>query len=87
MEATIHKAYVSLHRTNDQYKRDFDRRVRRINERLKPRTYVYLNPIDGAKTTNWLASPVVGQYRVLANNQRTIKIDRDGVMESDPTDS
>ena len=55
--------------------------MRRVNTRLKPGNYVYLDPTDGAKTSNKLVSPAVGPYRVLANDQRTIKIDHDGFKE------
>ena len=81
LQDTIQKAYESLRRTQARYKRDFDRRVRRINTRLAPGNYVYLNPSDGAKTSNKLALPAVGPHGVLANDKRTITIDRDGVTE------
>ncbi|CDF40838.1 unnamed protein product [Chondrus crispus] len=81
LDSTIQKAYGSLRRTQARYKRDFDKRIRRINSRLRPGEYVYLNPTDGAKTSNKLASPAVGPYRVLANDRRIITIDRDGVTE------
>ncbi|CDF38002.1 unnamed protein product [Chondrus crispus] len=81
LDDTMKKAYASLRQTQARYKRDFDKRVRRIHARLKPRNYVYLNPADGAKTSNKLASPAVCPYRVLANDKRTITIDRDGVTE------
>ena len=81
MDDTIQKAYGSLHRSQAQYKCAFDKRVRRINARHKPGNYVYLNPTDGARTSNKLASPAFGPYRVLENDKRTITIDRDGVTE------
>ena len=81
LDSTIQKAYESLRRTQARYKRDFDKRIRRINSRLRPGEYVYLNPTEGGKTSNKLASPAVGPYRVLANDRRSITIDRDGVTE------
>lgn len=78
---TIQKAYGSLRRKEARYKREIDTRVRRIKTRLKPGNYVYLNPIDGAETSKKLASPDVGPYQILANDQRTITIDHDGVTE------
>ena len=81
LDSTIQKAYGSLRRTQARYKRDLDKRKRRINSRLRPGEYVYLNPTDGGKTSNKLAPPAVGPYRVLANDRRTITIDRDGVTE------
>ena len=81
LDDTIQRAYESLQRTQARYKHDFDKRVRLINARLKPGNYVYLNPTNGAKTSHKLASPAVGPYRVLANDKRTITIDRDGVTE------
>ena len=67
LDATIQKAYGSLRDTQARYKRDFDKRGRRVNARLKPGGYAYLNPTDRARTSNKLASPAVGPYRVLAN--------------------
>ena len=81
LDDTIQKAYRSLRRAQARYKRDFDKRVRRINAHLKPINNVYQDPTDGAKTSNKLASPAVGPYGVLANDKRTITIDRDGVTE------
>ena len=81
LDGTIHKAHGSLRRTQARYKRDFDKRVRMINARLKPGDYAYRNPTDGAKTSNKLASPAVGPYRALASDKQTITIDREGVTE------
>ena len=81
LDPTIQKAYGNLRRTQARYKHDFDKRIRRINSRLYPGESVYLNPTDGVKTYNKLASTAIGPYRVLANDRRTIKIDRDGVTE------
>ena len=86
LDATIQKAYRSLRRTQARYKRDFDKRVCRINTRLEPRNFVYLNLTDGGKTSNKLASSAVGPYRVLANDRRTITIDCDGITEQVSTD-
>ena len=55
------------------------RRPRTKNSR--PGEYIYLNPTDGAKTSNKQEYSVVGPYRNLLNHRRTITIDRDGVME------
>ena len=81
LDATIQKAYGSLRRTQARYKPDFDKRVHRIKTRLEPGDFVSLNPTDGGKTSNKLASPAVGPYRVLANDRRTITIDHDGITE------
>ena len=70
-----------MHRTQARYKRDFDKRIRCINSRLRRGEYVYLNPTDGAKTSIKLASPAVGPYRVLANDSQTITSNHDGVTE------
>ena len=79
LDATIQKSYRSLQRTQARYRRDFDKRVRWINTRLEPGSFVYLNPTDGGTTSNKLASPAVGPYRVLANDRQTITIDLDGI--------
>ena len=81
MDYTTQKAYGRLRRTQARYKRDFDERIRRINSRLRLGEYVYLNPTEGGKTSNELACPAVGPYRVLASDRRTITIDHDGVTE------
>ena len=57
LDNTIQKAYGSLRQTQARYKRDFDKRVRRINARQKPGDYVYLKRTDGAKTSKKLVSP------------------------------
>ena len=76
LDCTIQKAYESLHRTQARYKCDFDKRIRRINTRLRPGNIP--QPHCGGKTSNTLESPAVGLYRVLANDRRTITIDRVG---------
>ena len=81
LDATIQNAYGSLRWTQARYQRDFYKRVRRINTRLEPGNFVYLNPTDGGKTSNKLASPAVGPYRVLSNDRRTITIDFHGITE------
>ena len=81
LDASIQKAYVSLHRARARYKCDFDMRIRRINSRLRPSEYVYINATNGVKTSNTLTSPAVGPYHVLVNDRRTITIDRDRVTE------
>ena len=77
LDAMIQKAYGSLHRTKARFKHTFDKRVLRISTRLKPGNYAYLGPTNGAKTSNKLAPPAVGPYRVQTNDKRTLSIDRD----------
>ena len=81
LDSTIQKAYGSLRRMQPRYKCDFDERIPRINSQLRAEECVDLIPTDGGKTSNKLASPVFGPYRVLANYRRTLKMDFDGVAE------
>lgn len=86
LDSTIQKDYDSLRRTQARYKRDLDKRIRQINSRLCPGEYISLNPADGGKTSNKLASLGVGPYRVLVNHRQAITINRDGVTERASTD-
>ena len=47
LEATVQKAYDRLLKTQQRYKRDFDKRVRSENRNIHTGDYVYLDPTDG----------------------------------------
>ena len=76
LEKSIAKASDSLARTQARYKRDFDKRVRRVNRRLVPGDYVFLDPTDGTQKAGKLQPTAVGPYRVISNDKRTVDINR-----------
>ena len=78
---SIQHVYTKLLATQAQYKRDFDKRIRRIRQRIKPGDYVYMDPTDGQSKTGKLRSPAIGPYRVLRKDDKTYVIDRDGAIE------
>ena len=81
LDVAITKARAALTKTQQRYKRDFDKRVRQTNQRLRPGDFVYLNPTEDGKQRTKLTSPAVGPYRVLLNDDHTVYIDRDGLVE------
>ena len=81
LEATLQKAYDHLLKTQQRYKRDFDKRVRSANRNIRPGDYVYLDPTDGTTKGMKLGSHAFGPYRVLANDRRTFVIQRDDEVE------
>ena len=81
LDDSIQHAYTRLLATQARYKRDFDKRIRTIRQRIKRGDYVYLDPTDGQSKTGKLRSPAIGPYRVLRKDDRTYVIDRDGATE------
>ena len=81
MEATLQKAYDGLLKTQQRYKRDFDKRVRSANRNIRPGEYVYLDPTDDTTKDTKLGSHVFGPYRVFANDRRTFVIQRGEEVE------
>ena len=81
LEASIDSARTQLAKTQQRYKDDFDKRIRRTNRKLRPGDFVYLNPRDGSAKTGKLEPAAIGPYRVLLNDKRTVYIDRDGLVE------
>ena len=43
----IQTAYSGLMKTQQQYKRDFDRRIKKIQRNIREGDYVYIDPTDG----------------------------------------
>ena len=81
LDDSILHAYTRLLATQARYKRDFDKRIRTIRQRIKRGDYVYLDPTNGQSKTGKLRSPALGPYRVLRKDDRTYVIDRDGATE------
>ena len=71
LEATLQKVYDRLLKTQQRYKRDFDKRVRSANRNIRPGDYVYLDPTDGTTKGTKLGNHAFGPYRVLANCSAT----------------
>ena len=81
LDTAIRDATTALRATQERYKRDFDKRVRKTNRKLRANDYVYLDPTSGNETQPKLQTPAVGPFRVIANDKRTVIIDRDGNVE------
>ena len=81
LDDSIQHAYTRLLATQARYKRDFDKLIRTIRQRIKRGDYVYLDPTDGQSKTGKLRSTAIGPYRVLRKDDRTYVIDRDGATE------
>lgn len=81
LRISIDKARSSLAKTQARYKKDFDKRVRRVANKPKVNGYVYLDPQDGTRKRSKLQHDVEGPYKVLEVNDRTIVIQRGDVVE------
>ena len=81
LDDTMQHAYTRLFSTQARYKRDFDKRIRTIRQRIKRGDYVYLDPTDGQSKTRKLRSPAIEPYRVLRKDDRTYGIDLHGATE------
>ena len=75
------KARAQLTKTQNRYKADFDKRIRRVNTKLRPGDFVYLNPTNADEKPGKLEPAAIGPFRVLLNDKRTIYIDRNGLVE------
>ena len=75
------KARDALEKSQVRYKRDFDRRVRRVRHTPAVGGFVYLDPYDGSKGKSKLQHNVEGPYQVLEVTDRTAAIQRGGVVE------
>ena len=81
LDDTIEHAYTRLLATQARYKRDFDKRIRKIKQRIRTGDYVYIDPTDGLSKTGKLQSPALGPFRVIRKDERTYVIDRNGATE------
>ena len=76
LDDTIEHAYTRLVATQARYKRDFDKSIRKIKQRIRTGDYVYIDPMDGLSKTGKLQSPALGPFRVIRKDERTYIIDR-----------
>ena len=81
LDDTIEHAYTRLLATQARYKRDFDKRIRKIKQRIRTGDYVFIDPTDGLSKTGKLQSPALGPFRVIRTDERTYVIDRNRATE------
>ena len=81
LDDTIEHAYTRLLATQARYKRDFDKRIRKIKQRIRSGDYVYIDPTDGLSKTGKLQLPALGPFRVIRKDERTYGIDSNGATE------
>ena len=81
LDDVIQTAYSRLIKTQQRYKRDFDRRIKKIQRNIREGDYVYINPTDGMSKTGKLESPALGTFRVLKTNERAVVIQRNQDVE------
>ena len=81
LDDTIEDAYTRLLGTQARYKRDSDKRIRNIKQRIRTGDCVYIDPTDGISKTGKLQSPTLGPFRVIRKDERTYVIDRNGATE------
>ena len=81
LEKALTETRAKLKAAQDRYKRNYDRRLRRDNETIKPEDSVYLRVErrDEAETRHKLAPIAKGPYRVKAvdNRSKTVVIEYD----------
>ena len=63
-------------KTQQRYKHDFDRRIKKIKRNIREGDYVYIDPTDGISKTGKLESPALGPFRVLKTDGRKVVIQR-----------
>ena len=68
-------------KTQQRYKRDFDKRIKKIKRNIREGDYVYIDPTDGMSKTGKLECPALGPFRVLKNDGRTFAIQRNEDVE------
>lgn len=81
MDVAIQRAYGELEAMQERYKRNFHKRVRRVNRRLRAGDYVYSNPFDKSKKLPKVQIPTKRPYRVISADHRTIYIEREQLVE------
>ena len=81
LEDVIERAYSRFMTTQQRYKRDFDRRIKKIQRNIREGDYVYIDPTDGMLKTGKLGSPERGPFRVLKTDERTVVIRRNQDVE------
>ena len=64
-----------------RYKREFDRRIKKIKRSIREGDCVYIDLTDGISKTGKLESPGLGPFRVLKNDGQTVVIKRNEDVE------
>ena len=81
LDDTIEHAYIRLLATQARYKRDYDKLIRNIKQRIRAGDYVYIDPRDGLTKKGKLQSQALGPFRITQKDERTYVIDRNGATE------
>ena len=81
LDDVIQTAYSRLMKTQQRYKRDFDRRITKIQRNTQEVDYAYIDPTDGMSKTGKLESPALGPFRVLKTDERAVVIERNQDVE------
>ena len=55
-------------KTQQSYKSDFERRIKKIKRNIREGDYVYIDPTEGISKTGKLESPALGPFRILKND-------------------
>ncbi|MEM6472591.1 MAG: chromo domain-containing protein [Planctomycetota bacterium] len=81
LKRTLTKARAALSKTQARYKKDFDKRVRKVTHKPKVGGFVFLDPEDGSGKRKKLQHDVEGPFKVLRVDVRTVVIQRGDVVE------
>ena len=81
LDGAIQMAYSRLMKTQQRYKRDLDKRIKKIKRNIREDDDVYIDPTDGMSKTVKLESSALGTFRVLKNDGRTLVIQRNEDVE------
>ena len=80
MDNVIQTAYSRLMKTQQRYKRDFDRRIKKIKRNIREGDYVYIDPTDRISKTGKPEFPALGTFCMLKTDGRTVVIQRNGLV-------
>ena len=67
--------------TQQRYKRDFDRRIKKIKRNIREGDYVYIDPTDGISKTGKLETPALRPLHVLKTDGRAVVTQRNQDVE------
>ena len=68
-------------KTQARYKFNFDKRTRKVRDKPKVGGWIYLDPDDGTKKRPKIQHSVLGPFKVIQVDERTVMIQRDEVVE------
>ena len=78
---TINKARSKLMKTQARYKFNFDKRTRKVRDKPKVGGWIYLDPDDGTKKRPKTQHSVLGPFKAIQVDERTVMIQQDEVVE------